>query len=87
MQFLFTRDCYPGIPSLKHSVWSIDYTHLISIPSQNSTKRTMRNFKRYRSAITERTKEMSAEKRLNAFWGGGKWMEQIITDVVERNSL
>lgn len=30
---------------------------------------------------------MSAEKRLNAFWGGGKWMEQIITDVVEQNSL
>ena len=47
----------------------------------------MRNFKRYRSAMTERTKEMSVEKRLNAFWGGRKWMEQIITDVVEQNSL
>ena len=87
MQFLFTRDCYLGIPSLKYSVWSVDYTHLISTPSQNSTKRTMRNLKRYRSAVTERTKEMSVEKRLNAFWGGRKWMEQIITDVVEQNSL
>lgn len=37
--------------------------------------------------MTERTKEMSVEKRLNVFWEGGKWMAQIITNLVEQNSL
>lgn len=35
----------------------------------------------------DRAKEMSVEKRLNAFWGDRKWMEQIITDLTEQNSL
>lgn len=37
--------------------------------------------------MTERTKEMSVEKRWNVFWEGGKWMEQIITNLVEQDSL